>query len=70
MAGQIDWERIRLKAGLDQREVERRLGWVKRGHLSRIEHGYEPTPDQEEQLLRFYGALVPPELETPDAAPV
>lgn len=48
------WQALRIAAGLSQREVERRLGWTKRGHLSLIERGITPTPEQESQLRAFY----------------
>ena len=35
------------------REVERRLDW-KRGHLSLIERGLPPTPEQAHALRTFY----------------
>ena len=57
------WAALREVTGLSQREVERRLGW-KSGHLSWIERGARPKPDQEQQLRRFYAdALLtaPPE---------
>lgn len=53
------WLAMRLATGLTQREVERRLGWAdKRGHLSLIERGIPPNPDQERALKSFYGALL------------
>jgi transcriptional regulator with XRE-family HTH domain len=48
------WQALRLASGLSQREVERRLGWTKRGHLSLIERGIKPSPEQEAQLRAFY----------------
>lgn len=48
------WLSLRLTTGLSQREVERRLGWQKRGHLSLIERGLPPTPEQAAALRRFY----------------
>ena len=49
------WLTLRLSSGLSQREVERRLGWgAKRGHLSLIERGLPPTPEQARALRRFY----------------
>jgi transcriptional regulator with XRE-family HTH domain len=48
------WLTLRLSAGLSQREVERRLGWAKRGHLSLIERGLPPTPEQARALRQFY----------------
>ena len=48
------WLALRLTTGLSQREVERRMGWTKRGHLSLIERGLPPTPDQARDLRRFY----------------
>lgn len=48
------WLTMRLSSGLSQREVERRLGWQKRGHLSLIERGLPPTPEQARALRRFY----------------
>jgi transcriptional regulator with XRE-family HTH domain len=50
---QTPWLSLRLTTGLSQREVERRLGW-KRGHLSLIERGLPPTPDQARDLRTFY----------------
>jgi transcriptional regulator with XRE-family HTH domain len=47
------WAAMRLTTGLSQREVERRLDW-KRGHLSLIERGLPPTPEQGRQLRAFY----------------
>ena len=47
------WLSLRLTTGYSQREVERRLGW-KRGHLSLIERGLPPTPDQAHALRTFY----------------
>jgi transcriptional regulator with XRE-family HTH domain len=47
------WLSLRTTTGLSQREVERRLGW-KRGHLSLIERGLPPTPDQAHALRTFY----------------
>jgi len=44
---------MRDSANLSQREVERRLGW-KHGHLSWIERGVQPSPEQESQLRTFY----------------
>ena len=44
---------LRLSTGLSQREVERRVGW-KRGHLSLIERGLPPTPEQARTLRVFY----------------
>jgi len=52
------WLALREAAGLSQREVERRLGWEKRGHLSLIERGLPPTGDQEQTLRQFYAALL------------
>jgi len=52
------WLAMRLASGLSQREVERRLGWTKRGHLSLIERGIRPTPEQARQLRAFYAALL------------
>ena len=53
------WLALRETTGLSQREVERRLGWAdKRGHLSLIERGLPPTPEQEVALRRFYGELL------------
>ena len=49
---------MRLVSGLSQREVERRLGWQKRGHLSLIERGIQPDAAQAQQLREFYGALL------------
>jgi transcriptional regulator with XRE-family HTH domain len=47
------WLALRLSTGLSQREIERRLGW-KRGHLSLIERGFPPTPEQARTLRAFY----------------
>jgi transcriptional regulator with XRE-family HTH domain len=52
------WLALRLSTGLSQREVERRLGWTKRGHLSLIERGLTPTPDQARELRRFYAERI------------
>ena len=52
------WLALRLTTGLTQREVERRLGWQKRGHLSLIERGVVPSPAQAQQLREFYGAML------------
>jgi len=52
------WLALREATGLSQREVERRLGWEKRGHLSLIERGLPPTAAQAQQLREFYGALL------------
>jgi transcriptional regulator with XRE-family HTH domain len=52
------WLALRLTTGLSQREVERRLGWTKRGHLSLIERGLTPTRAQAHQLRTFYALLV------------
>ncbi len=51
------WEALRRATGLSQREVERRLGW-KSGHLSWIERGAAPKPEQETQLRQFYAAAL------------
>ena len=51
------WLALRTSTGLSQREVERRLGW-KRGHLSLIERGVTPSPEQARQLRAFYVELV------------
>jgi len=48
------WLALRLATGLSQREVERRIGWDKRGHLSLIERGVTPTPEQARALRQFY----------------
>jgi len=49
------WQALRLATGLSQREVERRIGWAdKRGHLSLIERGLPPTPEQARALRQFY----------------
>ena len=58
MTAQTPWLALRTISGLSQREVERRLGWQKRGHLSLIERGVRPSPTQESQLREFYGALL------------
>jgi len=47
------WKSLRESTHLSQREVERRLNW-KRGHLSLIERGLPPSPDQAQQLREFY----------------
>ena len=52
------WLAMRLACGLSQREVERRLGWEKRGHLSLIERGITPTPEQAQALREFYGHIL------------
>ena len=52
------WRVLRESTGLSQREVERRLGWTKRGHLSLIERGVNPTPEQAVELRRFYSEHV------------
>ncbi len=52
------WLALRLASKLSQREVERRLGWEKRGHLSLIERGVVPSSEQEAALRRFYGGLL------------
>lgn len=44
---------LREATGLTQRAVERELGW-KSGHLSWIERGARPTPQQRQDLLRFF----------------
>jgi len=49
----MPWLALRESTGLSQREVERQLGW-KHGHLSWIERGVTPTPEQEAQLRTFY----------------
>ena len=49
---------LRLTTGLSQREVERRLGWTKRGHLSLIERGITPTDEQAHQLRTFYALRI------------
>ena len=54
-APQVPWLGLRLATGLSQREVERRLGWDTRGHLSLIERGLPPTPERAAQLRSFYG---------------
>ena len=48
------WAALRATTGLSQREVERRLGWLKRGHLSLIERGLQPTNVQAHALREFY----------------
>lgn len=55
---QVPWLALRLASGLSQREVERRLGWEARGHLSLIERGVKPTPEKAQQLRAFYGRLL------------
>lgn len=52
------WLALREASGLSQREVERRLGWTKRGHLSLIERGIAPTPEQEAALRAFYREIL------------
>jgi transcriptional regulator with XRE-family HTH domain len=52
------WLALRTATGLSQREVERRLGWDKRGHLSLIERGLPPTPEQAQQLRAFYATAL------------
>ena len=52
------WKQLREAAKLSQREAERRMGWDKRGHLSLIERGISPSPDQERDLRRLYAALL------------
>jgi len=49
----IPWKALRDATRLSQREVERRLGW-KHGHLSWIERGVVPSPEQEASLRKFY----------------
>lgn len=49
----LPWKALREATGLSQREVERRLGW-KSGHLSWIERGAIPKPEQEAALRAFY----------------
>ena len=49
----LPWKALREATGLSQREVERRLGW-KSGHLSWIERGAAPKPEQEAALRAFY----------------
>ena len=50
---------VALAAGFCQAgEVERRLGWEKRGRLSLIERGVPPSPQQAEELRRFYAELL------------
>jgi transcriptional regulator with XRE-family HTH domain len=49
------YKALREATGLTQRAVERRLGW-KSGHLSWIERGARPTPEQRQALLVFYNA--------------
>lgn len=55
---QTPWLALRLATGLSQREIERRLGWEKRGHLSLIERGIVPSASQAQQLRELYGALL------------
>jgi len=55
MRERIDWKALRLARGLKQREVERQMGWQKRGYLSWIERGVEPSPERERDLRVFYG---------------
>lgn len=47
------WRGMREVRGLSLRELEERIG-LNRGLLSRIEHGFGPTPDQARALLAFY----------------
>ncbi len=47
------YKALREVTGLSQRAVERELQW-KTGHLSVIERGLIPTPDERKQLIRFY----------------
>lgn len=54
----LPWRQLREAAGLSQREAERRMGWDKRGKLSLIERGLLPSPEQERDLRRLYGALL------------
>ncbi len=56
------WLAMRLASGLSQREVERRLGWEKRGHLSLIERGIPPSPEQARQLKALYAVLLTSEM--------
>jgi transcriptional regulator with XRE-family HTH domain len=59
MAEQMtQWLALRLAAKISQREAERRMGWEKRGHLSLIERGVAPTPEQEADMKRLYAALL------------
>ena len=53
MSDETPWRALRQATGLDQREVERRLGW-KSGHLSLIERGVKPTGWRAMELRRFY----------------
>lgn len=55
---QPPWLALRLASGLSQREIERRLGWQKRGHLSLIERGIAPSTSQAQQLRELYAALL------------
>lgn len=57
-APQVPWLALRLATGLSQREVERRLGWETRGHLSLIERGVVPSDERAAQLRAFYGRLL------------
>lgn len=57
-APQNPWLALRTLSGLSQREVERRLGWQKRGHLSLIERGVKPSATQDHQLREFYVAVL------------
>jgi len=52
------WLALRQASGLSQREVERRLGWAKRGHLSLIERGIDPGPERSAELRAFYAKIL------------
>lgn len=47
------WRGMRDARHLSLREVEELVG-INRGLLSRIEHGFGPTPDQARRLLAAY----------------
>lgn len=47
------WRTLRAASGLSLRELEEQVG-INRGLLSRIEHGFGPTPDQARRLLAVY----------------
>ena len=57
MSDETPWRALRQATGLDQREVERRLGW-KSGHLSLYERGVRPTPEREAELKQFYATTL------------
>jgi transcriptional regulator with XRE-family HTH domain len=61
------YKALRDVTELSQREVERRLGWDKRGHLSLIERGVPPTPEQRRDLIRFYTGWLAEQLREEEA---